>query len=431
MNNLKKISIALLVLLLSSTFIYSQDIGQGEFMIVNQTNSTPITVKIYPVGAIFNGADQYTVVAEHQISQTNKYIFGMEIPISYDQNGTEWYKRANFDKSQYYTNCQFSLGYGRYRIDFYEGTTKTNSCDVDFSDANFTGQDVSGYIQHLRIDYYSSSEIIFQFINPNSENVNIADVNNYIKVWEQVGTENTALTPSKGNFTDSQDPASQYHAFPLDATAFGHFAHVTPEEVKLNLKLSNYNANLITDKSITFSSCEFKVETGKTFSVHSNQYAMYPLTIAGQNGKFISGSSTIVLDPYVPIHIENYAVIEANGTTFQSSSTEFDCWGIILDDPGASTIQNCIFNKNVTAISSTNSGNNWLKILNNTFNIPDDDIRVGLHIEHTYKLLVQGNTFNLPGYNANDNNTAIQIKNGANSESDNNSNGPGSPLYQL
>jgi len=333
MNNLKKISIALFILLLSSSFTYSQDIGYGEFMIVNQTNSTPITVKIYPVGAIFNGADQYTVIAANKINpQNNFYIFGKELPISYDQNGTEWYIKANFDKSPNFYQCDFSLGYGRYRIDFYEGTTKTNTCDVDFSDANFTGVDISGYTQHLRIDYFSSSEITFQFINQNSENVNIDDVEKYIKVWEQVGSGNTALTPSKGNFTDSQDPNSQYHSFPLDATTFGHFDHVTPENICMNMNVTHYDASNIQNKSVVINDCIFSVDNGKTYSVRANQYSIYPLTITGNNGKFVSGSSTVLLDSYVPIHVMNGAKIEADGTTFTGLSNEFDCWGIILDD---------------------------------------------------------------------------------------------------
>lgn len=136
MNNLKKISIAILIILFFSPFLYSQSIGNGEFMIVNQTNSTPITVKIYPVGAIFNGADQYTVIAAHPVPNTN-YIYGTTANVDYNQGNN--YKIANFDKTEGGAECYFSLGYGKYRIEFYEGTTMTNTCDVDFSDANFYG----------------------------------------------------------------------------------------------------------------------------------------------------------------------------------------------------------------------------------------------------------------------------------------------------
>lgn len=61
MKNIFTISICFILLLLFSSFIYSQEIGQGEFMIVNKTGIIPITVKIYPVYAIYSGGGQYTV----------------------------------------------------------------------------------------------------------------------------------------------------------------------------------------------------------------------------------------------------------------------------------------------------------------------------------------------------------------------------------
>ena len=413
MNNLKKISITLIVLLLSSTFIYSQDIGQGEFMIVNQTNSIPITVKIYPVGAIFNGADQYTVIAANKINpQNNFYIFGKELPISYDQNGNDWYKRANFDKSPNFYQCDFSLGYGRYRIDFYEGTTKTNTCDVDFSDANFTGQDVSGYIQHLRVDYYSSSEITFQFINPNSENVSIAEVNNYIKVWEQVGTGNSALTPSKGNFTDSQDPAAQYHAFPLDATAFGHFAHVTPEEVKLSLKITNYDANLSSDKTLNFKNCIYTIEAHKTFTMNGNS-----LTIEGEGGKFVSGNNSIFNSvSSQSLNIMNGASIESYGTIFTSSSGYWE--GINLSRSNPSIIDYCTFNNSNHAILLSNHG--YANITNNTFHVPELSYATGISLYKIDVVSIVSNHFILQSENSSSYTRGIDFVNVSNSEEENN-----------
>ncbi|MFA5403806.1 MAG: T9SS type A sorting domain-containing protein [Ignavibacteria bacterium] len=434
MNNLKKISIALFILLLSSSFIHSQDIDRGEFMIVNQTNSIPITVKIYPVGAIFNGDDQYTVIAANKINpQNNYYIFGKEIAISYDQNGNDWYKRANFDKSQDYLYCDLSIGYGRYRIDFYEGTTKTNSCDVDFSDANFTGQDVTGYIQHLRIDYFSSSEITFQFINPYSENVNIAAVNYYIKVWEQVGTENSALTPSKGNFTDSQDPASQYHSFPLDATSFGHFAHATPETVNLNLNVSYYDANIITNKTFHFDNCIFEVDDGKTFTINNNSNSFFPIVISGSNGKFISGTGSVfeILGYDLGIKIENNATVDIDGTIFQPSNINTIWWGLELDAPGTTSIKNCEFNNFETGIYTNANGINHLIISDNIFNFRTGEAIVGIKVEQTSYVVIQNNTFIFPTTNIDDNNTGIRIINNANSENDNNQLGPNNPIISV
>ena len=61
-----------------SNYSISQPIGQGELLIVNHTSvgvARAIMVKIYPVGAIFSGAGQYTVDATYAINPTNKFIF--------------------------------------------------------------------------------------------------------------------------------------------------------------------------------------------------------------------------------------------------------------------------------------------------------------------------------------------------------------------
>jgi len=66
-------------------------------MIVNQTNSIPIMVKIYPVGAIFSAGGQYTCDASNAINQQNKFLYPIEqIVIDYDQNGYNYYTKANF-----------------------------------------------------------------------------------------------------------------------------------------------------------------------------------------------------------------------------------------------------------------------------------------------------------------------------------------------
>lgn len=72
------IIIAIFIALLTGK-IYSQNIAEGEFMIVNQTSGKNILVKMYPVGAIFSGGGQYTVDAKHSITQNEKYIYGFSL----------------------------------------------------------------------------------------------------------------------------------------------------------------------------------------------------------------------------------------------------------------------------------------------------------------------------------------------------------------
>jgi hypothetical protein len=429
----RTIILSLILFFIFATNLLSQNISDGEFMIVNQTGTSTgysISVKIYPVGAIFNGGNEYTVKAHNPIDPIyNPYIYGKEISISNVQSGTGWYALANFDKSDAIQLCQFSLGYGRYRIDFYEGTTKKNTCDVDFSDANFTGQDVSGYIQHLRIDYYSSTEITFQFINPNSENVNITEVNNYIKVWEQVGTGNSALTPSKGDFTDSQDPASQYHAFPLDATTFGHFAHVTPEEVNLNLNVSHQNADLITDKTLNFRNCIFEISSGYNFTINGGSNQNPQMLITGAGAKFVSGNSKINFPQNFLLKVEDNAELRSNGTKFQPPENQYDWRGISFISPSIIKIDNCEFYYSPSFIHSNNNNGNYFLIANSIFHISDNssyNYVVTIINTKNFNLynneFIYGNPFSFS--------FGVEIVNITNSEEDNND-APNTPIINI
>lgn len=151
----------LVIMFLISPLLHSQDIQQGEFMVVNKTggNGYSIKIDIYPVGAIFNGNYEYALKAAYPIPQQNDKIWGVQQYELSNQTAQNWFVVANFDKSEYLNGCHFSLGYGRYRIDFYEGVNKTFTCDIDFSDVNFTGISTSTYYQQMRIDYNGSTDV--------------------------------------------------------------------------------------------------------------------------------------------------------------------------------------------------------------------------------------------------------------------------------
>ena len=72
-----------IIFLLLITFIINknaspQNIGKGELMFVNNTGTSGynITIDVYPVGAIFNGADEYAFKAVNALPD-NPYIFGI------------------------------------------------------------------------------------------------------------------------------------------------------------------------------------------------------------------------------------------------------------------------------------------------------------------------------------------------------------------
>ena len=176
------------MLFLFTSYIYSQNISDGEFMIVNHMEVSEVYIKavIYPVGAIFSGGGQYTVDSRYRITDQNKYIYGKEIILDYHQTGN-WYEVANFDATSEKQDCTYSLGYGLYRIDFYYNPNGNSfiladSCYVDFSDANFGTSSFIGY-QKLRIDYYPDG-IKFSFIGANATEHRISEVDkNMGTIW--------------------------------------------------------------------------------------------------------------------------------------------------------------------------------------------------------------------------------------------------------
>ena len=263
------------------------------------------------------------------------------------------------------------------------------------------------------MDYYSPTNVTFQFIGDNTVPVNIKDVNQYIKVWEQVGTPSPySLTQNRGNFNDTVT----YHDYPIKASDHSGLGHIDPDNINLNLSIKYQGANLTSNNYLQFINSIFTINDNITFT---NNYK-YGLHITGQDAKFISGNNSVLNSVFEDIlYLENGATIEANGTIFQSSNSGI-WWGISLDNPKIVNINFCTFNNAVTAISINNSNINGVLISNNTFNIPLDYINVGILIENGRNITILKNIFTLPVYDGSVNNTAIQIINGANSEEDNN-----------
>ena len=66
------------VIVINTQNALSQEIRDGELMFVNNTGTSGynITIDVYPVGAIFNGADEYAFKAVNALPD-NPYIFGI------------------------------------------------------------------------------------------------------------------------------------------------------------------------------------------------------------------------------------------------------------------------------------------------------------------------------------------------------------------
>jgi hypothetical protein len=341
------IALALLFLNIQNTF--SQSYDYAEFLIVNNTGNDegfPIAVDVYPFGAIFNGDNtggytgQYTPVAAYQVNAQHPYNFGEHQFALSNQTSQTWYAMINFDKSPNYQGCHFSLGYGKYRIDFYVNSTKTFTCDVDFSDANYTGISQTGYCQQFLIEYRDNGTVWAKFNDPNASYYQIEN-NGSFEIWKQLGTNNGEQPQSRGNFTDSQDPNSIYHSFPLDATNFGFFKHDNPENFQLNLRLKNYSSNIKTDNSLWFGNSIFIIEDGMIFTINSNSQ-IPPLTFYGESAEFITGNgSEIICPPENYICLVNNAKMTLTGSIFYTTS---DYWGgIYMEYPGRVIVDGCNF----------------------------------------------------------------------------------------
>ncbi len=416
MKKLIGIIFILLIALVASKNALSQFIDQGELMLVNNTgiNGYAITVDVYPVGAIFNGVDQYAFKAVNAIPGYSPNIWGIYHKTLSNDLNQEWFVNGNFDGTQQYDGCKYSFGYGKYRMDFYSGTTKEFTCDIDFSDANFTGVSTANYYQQMRIDYYGASDVRFQYYGTGTSQVSVVN-NGAIKIWEQLGTPNTAKVPNKGDFTDYSESASLFHNYPLDATQSGFFKHLNPESVGMNLNITHYEVSLNSEHpDIIFRNCIFSLADGKTLNVENELDVPLKLSILGPEGKFISGVNSLVNIPNkFYIMIEEGAKIESNGTNFISSTENNTNYFICLYSPGNSFIRNCSFLGIGNSIYSQDNGSNDIIIENNSFK----KSTIGsIHILRTNNLLISNNNFDFESYTGG----GILIDNGAWGEEENN-----------
>ncbi|MGB2750879.1 MAG: hypothetical protein WBC19_02385, partial [Pyrinomonadaceae bacterium] len=120
-----------------------------------------------------------------------------------------------------------------------------------------------------------------------------------------------------------------------------------------------------------------------------------------KSGLIMKPNSKLKLGAGCKIIFDSSASLIANGATFTSIDSTLKWDGIFLSNTDADTITNCTFSNAVTALTITNDANAAYKnriITNNTFNIPSGGICKGIYGENNYKILLKGNTFNMPVY---------------------------------
>lgn len=402
---MKRIGITILTFLVlfcsSNNVSFSQNIGNGELMIVNNTqDQSPLYLKInvYPVGAVFSGGRQYTLDARFPIDVANNKIFGFTKILKYDKTlpEQEWTAKINFDATSDILNCESSLGYGKYRIDFYHGQSIdsfsfSDYCMIDYSDANY-GTDAFQGEQKIRIDYRSISSLTFNFLNSTTPH-SIDEVGKAIKVWEQFGNGLNPSEPSKGIFNDTTIAA--YHDFPIDARQFGAVDHISPGEFNLNFTIKYPGAAVRQNQSLKFLRSIFTISEG--IEIPFNQSA--EISVYGKNGKFESRPGSVVEVPAdFVIKVSDSADINVDGAKFTTGSSQMIWRGIRLQNIGRnSSIINSDIEFADTAVSLTENSGNPFVLKSNRFKVfrTSGNSRA-IFTRNSYNLLIQGNDFFLP-----------------------------------
>jgi hypothetical protein len=421
-NLINRFLVIFVFLLFNSSFIYSQTIDYGEFMFVNKSNNQ-ITVSIYPYGAIFNGNYQYNLYAANPINGL-LYIYPT-VPYTLDafQTGT-YFKKANFDRDEYRDGCDFSLGYGKYRIEINDYMHTIFSFDIDFSDADFCGVNPD-YYRKIKINYNSYNDITYNFIaNDGTTDFNpitITQENNTINVWELNGTPHQGwFTQNKGDFTEASD-VSAFLTWPLIATGeYQALKHLNPEQYNLSLRIANHDITLSAYNSeiiAKFQNCKLTVDENRTLTVNCNQVTQPYILITGEGGQFISKNrSQIYLQKDCKFEIWDYAILNSYETFFYSNDPADQWTGIYFHNAGSSTLDNCTFNSLGLPIFIRDCGNNLITIQNNTFNEPyGNAIQIYFH----YNVIIKNNHFWL-GQTQQYFPNGICISTRANSEDENN-----------
>jgi hypothetical protein len=428
MNNLiQRFSTIFIFLIINSSFIFSQTINNGEFMFVNKS-SNQISVKIYPNGAIFNGDNEYNLYAVHQINgQEFIYPKGPNPLILDPYNNGNYFKRANFDRDVDNLYCDFSLGFGIYRIEINDYQNPIFSFDIDFSDADFCGSNPD-YYRRIRIDYNNYNNITYNFIaNDGITNFNtiaITSERNIINVWELQGTPHQGwFTQNKGDFSDASIQ-NEFRDWPINAfnSTYQAQGHINYWNINLNTKISNYDVNT-TAGYLRFNWCHFTINSGYGYYCYETNPLWASVYVHGTGSKFTSyEGSTFSCGQGGALLIEDTSSIESYGTNF-TGSNNYDWVGIFLLD-GPAIINNCTFTNVFRGIELINPQTiNFSNISNNTFFIVPDNIWYdkcfGIHFIKIYNASISNNTFHLPTDLQYDS-KGIWIENNVKSEQDNN-----------
>lgn len=235
-----KVFIILKLILLSILLISKHSFARFELRIENYSYSDIIYVRVFPIGAIFNGRFEYSLKCRYSTSDYDK-IFGGD-SILQKRVGIPSDFELNHDADGTTGGTEASIGYGKYRVEFYFVREENENlvidefpfdyCDVDYGDSDYPNNYVNPpgaeYTRDIVFKYYSQDSIIYNFTS------NLIPENRLIQIWDQ-RARNPILYKSQNRNGFISD--SIYNLLPINAVDSGAIAHFNPGVLNLNLQI--------------------------------------------------------------------------------------------------------------------------------------------------------------------------------------------------
>jgi len=257
-------SILKIVLLLSFVlqFGFAQgDLHVNELQVRNFSNEN-VMIDVYPVGAVFNGDKEYKLRCKYLLGNV-EYIFGAKEIVINANNGIAQLNHDSRDGDL----MAGSIGYGKYRIDFYRyvggNWTYQNYCYVDFSHSKYPWSNFPNGLQNdINIDYYSENNIQYWETQFSGDRT--------VRIWDQRVRVPTAYEEQdKNGFISSEsDVYGNWLQYPLDpGNWLGYGFEVGRLMVNLDIQPGHHP----------------KVECGYTFSVENSSRVLLKSTNDGSN----------------------------------------------------------------------------------------------------------------------------------------------------
>jgi len=373
---MKKIFNGFAIVLCIAKLVYSQNIGQAEILVINETSDT-ISFAMYPISSVFNG----TYAGE---GNNYKYSF---YPSRRNSGGKFWkmnppaivggktdinpggYVVLDFDDGDYYNNDTTHIvggfGYGLWKLELAMSNNGqiVEYCSIDYRDANYTyGGGFTNDLMFILSEFGGVYELEFQFKDGGLP-LSIYDAriqSKTIKIWHQVGKYLPGFgydpkypgSPSRGQFGIDAD-SSNTMSLPLKATDFGGTKHINANVIFMNLNIDKNNAELRNQEELVFANSTLKILENIDFRMGNDSKIF--LTLQSKFNSAGPGDSKILT-------VGNNSSIELNGGSVNLNNTRFELasgatsWkGITLTNTGLDTIKNCTFSGADTIIRIQNS----------------------------------------------------------------------------